>query len=242
MKRIINVLVLTGALNFLLVLAGGALVVQSSHMDREKFAAVKKLLFGTSQPTTMTAATQPVAVPGPADHLQQLLATASGRPAGEQVDFLRQTFDAEMAELDRRQRELEDQQHQIELARAQTQVDRAKVEAAQKQLDDAQEQQTKQLADKGFQDTLELYNAMPAKNVKAIFSTLGDDAVMQYLQAMEPRTAAKIIKEFKSTDETARIQKVLERIRLSAQAAAGTGVAPGMPSGPGGPQAALPRQ
>jgi flagellar motility protein MotE (MotC chaperone) len=158
------------------------------------------------------------------------------------VDFIRQTFDGEMAELDRRQRELLDLQHQIEIARDQTKQDRAKIEQAQKALADAQEQQNKLASDKGFQDSLELYNVMPAKQVKTIFMTLGDDTVMQYLQAMEPRTAAKIIKEFKLPEETARIQKVLEKIRLSQQTTApGTGVAPGSPAAPGGAQAALPR-
>jgi hypothetical protein len=45
--------------------------------------------------------------------------------------------------------------------------------------------------------------------------TLDDATVMNYLQAMEPREAAKVIKEFKSPEETARIQNVLERMRLA---------------------------
>jgi hypothetical protein len=45
--------------------------------------------------------------------------------------------------------------------------------------------------------------------------TLGEQTVQNYLQAMDTRTAAKIIKEFKSPDETAFIQRVLERIRLA---------------------------
>jgi flagellar motility protein MotE (MotC chaperone) len=246
LKRIINVLVLTCAINFILLVGGSVLLLKSSHMDRDKFTAVKKLLFETSQPTTMvSASTQPVASTEPADRLQKLLAVASGRPAGEQVDFIRQTFDAEMAELDRRQRDLQDLEHQIELARAQTKLDRAKIDRAQKQLVEAQEQQKKLASDKGFQDSLDLYNVMPAKQVKTIWMTLSDDTVMQYLQAMEPRTAGKIIKEFKAQDETARIQKVLEKIRTSQQAAlTGTPVAPGgtaAPVSPNGPQAALPR-
>ena len=243
MKRILNVLVLTLAVNFLLMAGGSALVFKSSHMDREKFTAVKKLLFDASQPTTMEAASTQPAVPlDPADRVQRLLAVASGRPAGEQVDFIRQTFDGEMAELDRRQRELSDLQHQIELAREQTKVDRAKIEQAQKELAKAQELQTRLASDKGFQDSLELYNVMPPKQVKTIFMTLSDDVVTQYIQAMEPRTASKIFKEFKSSDEVVKMQKVLEKIRVSNLApAAGTGVAPGGASAGGGPQAALPR-
>ena len=252
MKKILNVIVLTLAMNFLLVLAGSAVLLKTSNMDREKFAAVKKLLFETSQPTTQAASTQPVVSTQPADRLAELLAQASGRPAGEQVDFIRQAFNTQMAELDRKQRELADLQHQIDLARNQTKLDREKIEQGEKDLQAAKDEQTRLASDKGFQDTLELYNNMPSKQVKTIFMTLGDDTVMQYLQAMEPRTAAKIIKEFKLPEETARIQKVMEKIRQS-QAAAATpaqtpaagspGAAPDLPAaGPGGATAGLPQQ
>ena len=81
-------------------------------------------------------------------------------------------------------------------------------------------QQAARLAsDQGFQDSLNLYNSMPAAQVKRVFAGLDDQTVTTYLEAMQPRTAAKIIKEFKSQDETDRIQHILERMR-TAQASA----------------------
>jgi hypothetical protein len=225
LKKIVNVIVLTLAMNFLLVVAGSAVLLKKSQMDRQKFTAVKKLLFETSQPTTQVASTEPVATTEPADRLAELLAKASGRPAGEQVDFIRQAFDVEMAELDRKQRELADLQYQVELARNQTKLDRAKVEQDQKDMQQAKDEQTRLASDKGFQDSLELYNVMPSKQVKTIFMSLSDDTVMQYLVAMEPRAAGKIIKEFKLPEETARIQKVLEKIRQSQASPAAAGPA-----------------
>jgi hypothetical protein len=225
LKKIVNVIVLTLAMNFLLVVAGSAVLLKKSQMDRQKFTAVKKLLFETSQPTTQVASTEPVATTEPADRLAELLAKASGRPAGEQVDFIRQAFDVEMAELDRKQRELADLQYQVELARNQTKLDRAKVEQDQKDMQQAKDEQTRLASDKGFQDSLELYNVMPSKQVKTIFMSLSDDTVMQYLVAMEPRAAGKIIKEFKLQEETARIQKVLEKIRQSQASPAAAGPA-----------------
>ncbi len=241
MKKILNVIVLTLALNFLLVAGGAVVAMNKSHMDREKFGKLKDFLFATSQPAAVDpASTQPVAATEPSDPLADLLAKASGRPVGEQVDFIRQTFEGQMAELDRKRRELEDLKRQIDLARDQTRIDRAKTEQAQKDLQTRQEMQDKLATAKGFQDSLELYNVMPAKQVKTIFMTLSDETVQQYLQAMEPRSAAKIIKEFKAPEETARIQKVLERIRQSpADGAPGTPVAPGR-AGPA--QAAVPSQ
>ena len=60
---------------------------------------------------------------------------------------------------------------------------------------------------------------MPGKQVKTIFMSLDEETMRQYLQAMEPRVAAKIMKEFKSQEETARIQKVMEAMRTNEQQA-----------------------
>jgi Mg/Co/Ni transporter MgtE len=124
-----------------------------------------------------------------------------------------------MAILDRRQRELIDLQRQVDLSKQQMTKDLASLQQ-QKQALDAREQEATRLAsDTGFQDSLNLYNTMAPKQVKTIFMGLDDKTIKNYLEAMQPRTAAKIIKEFKSPDETARIEKIMEQMRL-AQASA----------------------
>ena len=126
--------------------------------------------------------------------------------AGEKVDFIRQTFDTNMAQLDRRTRELSDLQAQIDLANAKLISDRASLDADRKKLTEDQDKARKLSSDQGFQDSLNLYNTMPSKQVKTIFMTLNDDAVLQYMQAMDSRTAGKVIKEFKTPEETERVQ------------------------------------
>jgi DNA-binding GntR family transcriptional regulator len=54
---------------------------------------------------------------------------------------------------------------------------------------------------------------MPAKQVKSVFMTMTDETMIQYLRVMEPRTATKIMKEFKTPAETERIGKVMEKMR-----------------------------
>ncbi len=93
-------------------------------------------------------------------------------------------------------------------------IDRGKLQQQQQNLTANQQEQTKLASDKGFQDSLELYTTMPPAQVKKIFMTLDDSAVQRYLEAMEPKPATKIIKEFKSPEELVRIQKILERMRL----------------------------
>src|SRR5437588_457561 len=67
--------------------------------------------------------------------------------------------------------------------------------------------------DKGFQDSLALYNSMQPKQVKDVFTSLDDATVMKYLRAMDPSRAAKIIKEFKTPADTERVQRIIEMIR-----------------------------
>jgi flagellar motility protein MotE (MotC chaperone) len=117
---------------------------------------------------------------------------------------------------------LSDLKNQIDLANSKLASDRAALEADRKKFTDQQAQAKKAASDQGFQDSLNLYNSMPSKQVKTIFMTMGDEAVLQYLQAMEPRTAGKIMKEFKTPEETERAQRLLERMRTG-DATAGVG-------------------
>jgi hypothetical protein len=212
MKRLWDLLVLTLALNFLALAGGLGYLYQTGRLDRGRVGKVKEVLF---PPTTQPAATtQPAGeAPTSSQQLDALLAQHAGLPAGQQVDFIRQTFDAQMAELDRRTRELADLKTQIDMANAKLATDRAALDADRKRLTDEQAQAKKLAADQGFQDSLTLYSSMPARQVKSIFMTLNDDAVLQYLQAMDAGTAGKIIKEFKTPDELDRVQRILERMR-----------------------------
>jgi hypothetical protein len=220
-KKLFSAIVLLLAMNFLAV--GGAVgwLFKTGHLDKAKVGDIRKMLFppaiaaATTQPAVDDATTQPTF------KLDELLAQQSGHTAAEQVDFIQRTFDSRMLELDRRQREIGDLERQVDLANQKLAADRAALDKEQKDLADQQQEATKLASDKGFQDSLALYNAMQAKQVKQIFMTLSEQTVQQYLEAMDPETAGKIIKEFKTPDETAFIQKILERMRL-AQASATT--------------------
>ncbi len=221
MKKLGGIIVLTLAINFLAAAGGIGYLFQSGKLDRAKVSTIKEIVF--APPAVDTPTTQPSTQPTtkPVNTLEELLAKASGRTAGEQVEFIQRSFDAQMALLDRRQRELTDLQRQVDLAKQQMERDRFALEKGRTDLATQQELATKLATDKGFQDSLLLYNTMPSKQVKTIFMTLDDTTMRQYLQAMQPRVAARIIKEFKAPDEVARIQKVMEAMRTSEQTAKG---------------------
>jgi hypothetical protein len=233
MKKLATVFMLMLAINFLAVAGGVGWLWNSKHLDRTKVTAIKEILF---PPPTTEPATQPSvatdATTQPTLRLEELLAKESGHSATDQMEFIQRTFDTEMAQMDRRQRELEDLKRQTDLAQDQLTRDRTAMETDRQALDAAKQQEASLASDKGFQDSLLLYNTMNSKQVKNIFLGLDDATIMNYLRAMQPRTAAKVIKEFKTTDETDRIQRILERMRQSTPTTAPALPGPAVASNP----------
>jgi flagellar motility protein MotE (MotC chaperone) len=228
MKKLWNVFVLTLAVNFVAVAAGVAYLYHDGRLDRQRVDAIKKILYPPPAPPA-PAATQPArpARAEPVLQLGELLAQRSGLSTAEQLEFIQQTFDARMAELDRRQRELADLQRQVDMANTALARDRTALDAEKKQLADREQLAATLAADKGFQDSLKLYQTMPPKQVKQIFMTMDDETVQRYLQAMEPRGATKIVREFKAPDEAQRIQRVLDKMRGPATAPVASTLLPG---------------
>jgi vacuolar-type H+-ATPase subunit E/Vma4 len=215
MKKLLTVVILTLALNFLALAVGVAVLFQNGTLTREKIAAIKAVLGpATTQAAVADKKDEPDATTQPTLRLEELLAKVSGRPAGEQVEFLQRTFDAQMAQLERRQRELEDLRMKADIAKREASTLLAQVDARTKKLDAREKALKTAVEDKGFEDSLTLYNSMPTKQVKDVFMSLDDATMTKYLRAMDAGRAAKILKEFKTSSETERVQRVMEMIRL----------------------------
>jgi flagellar motility protein MotE (MotC chaperone) len=246
MKKILQVLSMVLAINFLAVLGGVGWLMQSGHLDRARARAVKLVLFpttATTEPTTEPADAAPATQPFV--NLDDLLARHAGKRAGEQVEIIQQSFDEQSAQLDRRKRELDALAEQVGREQKRLADAGTSLEQARKQLDEREKQDESRASDKGFQDTLKLYTSMPAPQVKKVFMSLPVETVVNYLQAMQPRNAAKIIKEFKTKDETDLIQKVLEKMRQGGPppapdgptpADSGVGAGPAQANGPNLPK------
>jgi len=213
MKKLFNVLTLTLSINFLAVAGFIAYLYHDGRLDRTRMTAIKDILYPPPPPEAPT--TQPVTdqLAEPTMKLEELLARTAGRPAVEQLEYIRKSFDSQMAQLDRAHRELLDLNQQVEQARAKLNEERKALDEKEKKLADRDQQSQRLASDQGFQNSLSLYETLPAKQVKTIFMGLEDGIVIQYLQAMESRTAAKITREFKSTEESERLKRILERMR-----------------------------
>ncbi|HWE03154.1 MAG TPA: hypothetical protein VG326_12160 [Tepidisphaeraceae bacterium] len=215
MKKIFDTLVLLLAINFLALAGVVAWLYQSGHLDHDRVQAIKAVVFPA--PVVEVPATQPAGADAPvpaSQRLAELLAKRStGQTSADKVESVQQAFDVAFAQLDRREREAADREQQVSRANAKLSEDRKVLEEDRQRLIDQGKQADKLAGDKGFQDTLALYGTMGSKQVKSIFMSMDETAAAEYLDAMTPRLAAKILKEFKTAAETDRVKRILDKMR-----------------------------
>ena len=119
MKKLLTVLMLTLALNFIALVGIAGYLFKAGALSKEKIAAIKAVMYpATTQAVIVDTNTAPDPSTQPTLRLEKLLASVSGRPAGEQVEFMQRTFDAQAAMLDRRQRDLSDMLTRIQSEQA----------------------------------------------------------------------------------------------------------------------------
>src|SRR4051812_21095689 len=102
MKTVFNVLVLALAANFLILIGGVAWLFKSGKLDHTKVQAMRDIVFpnpdaaaATTQPSDASPTSQPFT------KLDELLARHVGQRAGDQVEAIQHTVDAQSAQLDR---------------------------------------------------------------------------------------------------------------------------------------------
>ena len=133
--------------------------------------------------------------------------------SAEQIEYVRSKVDQTMHELDQRKIELAALQNQVVEANRKLLEDRKALEAEKKALADREQQADKLANDAGFQETFARYIKMPPKKAKALLQTMDDTKVADYLGAMEPNVATKIINEFGATpEEKVQIKRILEKM------------------------------
>ena len=219
MKRIANLVVLVLATNFVLAAGGIGWLASSGHLTKPRVGEIRRVLFPPPATQPSGPATRPavaIAPTDPADRLGDFVARAAGRPPATDGSIAdRPSSDVILADLDGRRRELLDLQQQVELGQAQLTHDRDVLTKDRAAFTAQRDGAAAAAADQGFQQSLALYETLPPRQIKSIFATLPDDEVQRYLQAMDAKQAAKVMKEFKSPAETERLQHLLERIRTA---------------------------
>lgn len=214
MKKLATVILLVLAINFIGVVGGAGYLVGTKKLNREKFREIKTILF----PPPPAPATQPVdeidpATTQPILRLDELIKAQAGKPPADQMRSIREAFESRVANLEKQRREIIDLRRQLELAQKKAESDRIALDAREQAILAREASLNKSTDDKGFASALDVYNSLAAKQVKDIFMGLDDAVVVRFLQSMDARRAAKVLKEFKTDEEMFRAQTLLELLR-----------------------------
>jgi hypothetical protein len=118
-------------------------------------------------------------------------------------------------------RRLEDEKNmlveQLRLQSQRMQEELAAFESQRAQWEQATRADRDRQADEQFQKTVKLYESLPAKQSKAMLVELVDrnatPQAIAYLDAMDPRAAAKILRELKTDTENKLATELLENLR-----------------------------
>src|SRR5687768_16805020 len=167
MKKLLTVLALVLALNFLAVAAAVGYLFKGGNLTRERMAKIREIVF--PPPPAVAPVTRPSSTTRPVMNLDELLARHAGRTPTEQLHYIRQSFDSHMLELERKQREMLALKAQAEAAQAAARAERALLEKAKAEFAAREKAAVNVAEDKAFQDSLALYTTMPAKQTKSLF-------------------------------------------------------------------------
>lgn len=123
----------------------------------------------------------------------------------------------EMQRLERKRRETADLQNQLEIYKTEFAKQKAELDAKRKEFEEFRSREEKLKTDADFQQAVQMYEKLPAKQAKEMFITLLSEGkepqVIDYLAAMQQRKASGVLKEFKTPEEIKVATELVQRLR-----------------------------
>lgn len=152
-----------------------------------------------------------------ADRTERINTSMGMGTAANQLDVQQKHNELLLAKIERSRRELEDLQRNLELSRQNMDRKRQEMAEIKSELEAKLTAIEAQLNDAGFKKAIEMYEQLPAGQVKAMFVELmqrnQSEQVVAYLHAMDERRAAKVLAEFKQEAELSAAVELTERLR-----------------------------
>jgi len=138
-------------------------------------------------------------------------------PAGQQVSAVNLLREQQQRAIDRLEDEKELLLAQLERIRSEHEQTKRAFQQQQQQWYASIDEQAQRKEDEQFQQALKLYEQIPPKQARDMLLALVNDGDMNqavaYLDAMNTRAAANIIREFKTQPQTELAKELLEQLR-----------------------------
>ncbi len=225
MKLAMNVLIVLMVVHVLAALGFVGWLAATDRVSKDRLAQVRdtfKLTVDQEKEQEEQAAELAEQARAAADRHARLTGAAGLGSAAERLAAEEQRNELLLRQLERTRRELEDLQRNLHLARQNMERQRDDLVTAKQTLEQRIDEIETRLNDEGFKKAVALYEQLKADQVKAMFSVLIDqgevEQVVAYLDAMEPRRAAKVLAEFEAQPEVSRAVELTERLRARGSA------------------------
>jgi len=197
MKAALNALVLVMVIHVIAAIGFVGWLAATDRISKQRITEVRKTFAMTvAQEAEEDAKAAELAelAKAEADRHARLTGASGLGSAAERLAAEEERNELLLRQLERTRRELEDLQRNLHLARQNMERQRDDLVQAKADLEQRLGEIETRLNDAGFKKAVALYEQLPAKRVKAMFTTLMDqgqtDQVVAYLEAMEPRRAA----------------------------------------------------
>jgi len=202
LKQFYNAIALLAILNLLVVSGFFVGLVGSGRLNAERLDKIAAVLRGEQlEPPQEIKETATTTAP-------------ASQPTVVITDYKSELLDQQLKseEIQRQRRALQDLLYSVNEAQRLVLKEREELKKEQQAFMDKVKQEQQAIQKEGFSKTLKMYSDMAAKLAKEHFMQLEIDDVARYLDKMSPRASKKIINEFKTEEEQARIREILKKI------------------------------
>lgn len=221
MKTLFAVISILAIVHVLAALGFVGWMVATERVDRERLEKIQSI-FEKSVPEAQAEAEQQQKIDAAAGEQAARLAALQGKSAGpesitQRLAAEQQRNEITLRQIERTREEVESLQRNLRLAQQRVEQQYEQLMAEKTSLEKRLADIERQRNDEGFKKAVELYESLPAKQTKSMFMVMlrenHADQVVAYMEAMEPRKAAGVLKEFKTPDEIAKATELTERLR-----------------------------
>lgn len=135
----------------------------------------------------------------------------------QRLESGREADEIAMQRVDRLHRDIASLQQQLVLAKDLLAKQKSQLEAERKAFDESRDRLMKLQDDADFQQAVQMFEQLPAKQAKEMFQQLIKDGkknqVIDYLASMNLRKAAAVLKAFKTSEETIVATDLVQTLR-----------------------------
>ncbi len=216
MRMTYHVIALVCIIHVLGAAGVGAWLGASGRLSRDRVVDVKNVFAITVAEQRQQEAQTAELVRQAERQTERVEAMIAGSTA-ERLDDEQRRHELTLRQLERTRREIESLRDNLELSRRLMEKEKREVLDEKQAAEQRLAQIEQQLNDAGFKRAVGLLEQLPADQAKKMFLRMIEQdkvaQVVMYLESMQPRKAAAVLREFDQSHEVARAVELTERLR-----------------------------